>query len=556
MKKVLLLCLCFLFIFQASALDIGIDENYNVVVDREAILSALMDADIVSMRKAIDLGLISCEELTSYYLERIEAYNETYQCFITLCDDALQIAQQRDASIADGTAKGSLFGIPIVVKDNLDYEGYVTSNGLYAGNKRKAEKSAAVVQYLVDEGAVILGKTNMSAAAQDALCSINASGLQTYNAYNPILASGGSSGGSAVAVSLNFAAAALGTDTNASLRYPSALNGCVTIRPTFDLISREGCTILNYSRDTVGAITRNVADQAIMLDVMTCGTNRYYENLNQNALQGMRIGVLTELSYPIEKSYNREDSDLDDEIQTAFDNAVEELKLCGAEVIPVSMPTIFSYISSNSTSTRLYGLLDEILQENSLSAIIYPTYLHTPHYTTNEYLKGKSIYDLPYICNCATLSPLTGAPEMTVQIGNHSLGAGIGMEIISLKNNEQVLLDITYSYTSQFDHRQIPASAPALHFGEQEVTLKQFLALYEQAKAQAASLQDTAEKSKEQFPSAPLPSIITDVASDDHAENPFDYTSLLWILLLPISGCAATVWFIVRRKKQITTSDV
>ena len=492
LRKIIALALCFLFAFSACAADFEITEDFQVNINKEALLAALFEADIASMREAIDLKLISCYELTAYYLERIEAYNDTFQCFITLCDNALDIAKQRDEAIANGTASGALFGIPIVVKDNIDYEGFPTTNGegkVYT----TAKHNATVVQRLLDEGAVILGKTNMSAGAEDAICSINDDGLQTFNAYHPSLASGGSSGGSAVAVSLNFAAAGLGTDTNSSLRYPSALNGCVSLRTTHGLIDRSGCVPLNPSRDTVGAITRSVIDQALMLDVLTEGEYAFTDNLNTNALDGMRIGVLLELSYPVETMQSRNHSVVDSEIQAIFDRAVYELKSCGAEIVNIAVPSIFSDIKDSST---LYHKLEKILAEHNVSALIYPAYLHTPHYATKEALNGTSIYSLPYISNCNTISSRSGAPEITVPIGHHSIGAGVGLEIISLRNHDQLLLDIAHSYMSRFDYRVAPKIAPSLHFGEKNVSLREFLLLYRQMLARANKLQIASEETQ------------------------------------------------------------
>lgn len=499
MKKLILLCLCLLLmVTSAASADFEITED-GVTVDREALLAALFEADIASIREAIDLGLISCVELTEYYLERIEAYNETFHCFITLCDDALEVAAERDAKIAEGTAEGRLFGIPVVVKDNIDCEGWPTTNG-EGWASGAASSNATVVQYLLDEGAVILGKTNMSTAAQDAMFSNSATGIRTYNAYNPDLSPGGSSGGSAAAVSLNFAVAGLGTDTNSSLRYPSALNGCVTLRTTVGLADRDGIELLNPSRDTVGAITRSVYDQAIMLDVLTGGAYDFVENLDGNALQGVRIGVLAELCYPVSGT-DRTEENLDKEIQAAFANALDELAVCGAEIVEISVPDLFS-LSLNAdagwsgTRERFYEKIAEVMEEADVCALVFPTYLHTPYYAKEEYLTSGAIYDQTYLSNCALLSPLTGAPELTVQIGLHSRGAGIGMEIYSLKNSEQLLLNLAYSYTAQYDHRTASEAGPSLHFGEEDLTLEEFLQAYRDAREEAEKPRVEAETEK------------------------------------------------------------
>ena len=522
MKKLLILLCLLLLPLQAFAADNdAIKEAFPAEDPKQDLLDALYEADITSIREAIDLGLITCRELTEYYLERIEAYEATFHCFITICDNALEEADKRDAAIANGTAAGALFGVPIVVKDNIDYTGYPTTNG-YSYYYSAPSENAAVVQNLLDEGAIILGKTNMSAGAQDAICSVSDLGIETFNAYNPELASGGSSGGSAAAVSLNLCVAGLGTDTNVSLRYPSALNGCVSMRPTVGLLDREGCVILNYSRDTPGTITRNVNDQAIMLDVMTGGETNYAEKLDANALEGMRIGVLWELSYPISGSYDRAESELDEEILIAFDDAVSEFIACGAEVVIISMPDVFHYSASDSGSTylreQLNAELESIFEENELSALLFPSYLHTPNYNVTEHPTPTGGY--AYICNCAKLSPIAGVPEITIPIGTHSCGAGIGMEILSLRNSEQLLLNIAYSYTSKYDHRQAPETAPSLYASGQALTLSEYIAQYHLKQTQAQELQVMAT---EDFDSVPLSN---DTEVENQGATEFDVFSI------------------------------
>ena len=182
----------------------------------KSVLSALYEADISTLREAIDKRIISCEDLTLYYLERINRYNKNYNCFITVCKDAVDVARERDAALARGENSGSLFGIPVVIKDNMNLTGYYTTNGHHLEDSEIADSDAKAVSLLIEQGAVIIGKTNMSTDAQDARTSFSKIAGETKNAYNTLLSAGGSSGGTAAAVSLNFAAAGLGTDTNSS----------------------------------------------------------------------------------------------------------------------------------------------------------------------------------------------------------------------------------------------------------------------------------------------------------------------------------------------------
>ncbi|MBE6621335.1 MAG: amidase [Ruminococcaceae bacterium] len=450
--------------------------------EKNALLSALFQADIATQREAIALRLITCRELTDYYLERIEAYNKPYNCFITLCDNATEVADRRDATLAAGEAKGSLFGIPIVVKDNIDYEGYHTTNGYKKKDEQIAKDNAAIVDNLIAEGAVILAKTNMSKGAQDARLSISSSVGETRNAYNIDLACGGSSGGSAVATALHFAAGSLGTDTNSSLRYPAALNGCVSLRPTTGLLDRDGIVILNTKRDTPGAITRTVKDQAILLDTLV-GNGTYTQNLNANALEGLRIGILKELSGPVSSLSSRKAGNLDKEILATFDRAVEELRACGAEVIEVSMPKVFTLSNACANNTKksvnaFYTAFEALLKDNDIAAVIFPTYLHAPQWRGVSESGTLKVYEQNFVTNVKILAPPLGIPEITVPIGTHSRGAGIGLEIASLRNNEQLLLDMAYSYTTQYDHRAIPEGAADLYAAYGGASLSEILADY------------------------------------------------------------------------------
>ena len=435
-------------------------------LERREILSALYEADIETLRKALDAGVVTSRELTTYYMERISVYNSNFNCFITICDNVWEEADKRDAQIAAGTAKGKLFGIPVVIKDNMEYAGYYTTNGYSFKKSKISTKNAAVVQHLLDEGAVIIGKTNMSTQAQDARRSFSGAVGNTYNAYNPDMAPGGSSGGSAVATSLNFATASLGTDTNSSLRYPAALNGCVSLRPTLGLIEKEGLIILNSRRDTAGAITRTVKDQAIMLSVIK-GDGNYEENLNSNALEGVRIGVLKEFVGANSTVAGRTENNIDSEVMMAFQGAILELQMCGAEIVEVFMPDIFKMAAKcgenvsgwQAAKDNFYARYQKMFADNNISAVIFPTYLNSPLYLKNV----SNFYGQTYITNCNVLSSVIGVPEVSVPIGVHSRGAGIGMEIAALRYDEQLLLNYAYSYTEKFNYRQIPSLTPDIY---------------------------------------------------------------------------------------------
>jgi Asp-tRNA(Asn)/Glu-tRNA(Gln) amidotransferase A subunit family amidase len=366
----------------------------------------------------------------------------------------------------------------------------MTTNGRALSAARLAKSDSEVVKSLLSEGAVIIGKTNMSTNALYATHSKSKTVGHTYNAYNTDLSSGGSSGGSATAVSLNFAAAGLGTDTSASLRYPAVLGGCVSLRPTMGLISFEGISHLDETRDTAGAITRSVQDQAIMLDVLTGGKYSFSEKLRSDRLSGMRLGVIEELSFATTKTSGRGEKKIDPEIIAAFNQAVENLKKAGAEVITVSFGEVFTLSEKTFSSTAqsrkdaLYEAFCDYLDQNGLDAAIFPTYLSSPLYISD--------LEANYINNCKIISPSCGVPEIALTIDYHSSGAGIGMEIVSKKNCEQLLLDIAHSYTEKFAPRRSPKGAPDEYLHQHEGTLTELFA------AREAFLAETEEAAKEE----------------------------------------------------------
>ncbi|MBE6983133.1 MAG: amidase [Ruminococcaceae bacterium] len=166
-------------------------ESIDVEVNKEAVLSGLFEADISTLREALDAGIVTSREITQYYLDRIEAYDQPYNCFITICADALQQADARDQERAEGKKIGPLHGIPIVVKDNIDVAGVHTTNGHKKQNSQIAKDNAESVQKLIDAGAVILAKANMSKDARSAYWSKSDAAGEVKNAYNPIYSPGG-----------------------------------------------------------------------------------------------------------------------------------------------------------------------------------------------------------------------------------------------------------------------------------------------------------------------------------------------------------------------------
>lgn len=261
MKKKL--SIIFLSFFLSFFLCFNIVEasNYKAPVD-------ITEMSIVDLQNAMEKGYLNSELLVNLYLERIEEYDDLFNSINQLNPDALEQAKKLDEERKNGNIKGPLHGIPILVKSNIDVLNIATNAGTKALSDNYPNDNAFVIQKLVDAGAIILGSTNMSELAFSASNSYSSYG-SVKNVFNTDYSSYGSSGGSAVSIGAAFAAASLGTDTNASVRIPASAAGLVGIRPTLGLVSRSGVIPYDIERDTVGVMTKTVYDNAIILNIIS-----------------------------------------------------------------------------------------------------------------------------------------------------------------------------------------------------------------------------------------------------------------------------------------------
>ena len=321
--------------------------------------SDLIDASITELQKELTEGNVTSVELVQMYLDRIEAYDKSLNLnsIITVNENALETAKTLDEERAAGKVRGALHGIPIIVKDNYDVEGLATSAGAVALKDSIAPDDATVVAKLKDAGAIILAKANLSEFAMSGSNSRSTLGGSVHNAYDNTRTAAGSSGGTAVSVTSNFAAAGLGTDTGSSIRRPSSFSNLYGLRPSTGLTSRDGVVPLNMDRDVTGPMCRTVEDLAILMDVMA-GTDPadewtaeadsyipeggYTSYLNEDGLQGKRIGYLMDsfgYYYAAENGENvAVDSPvaLDSKISGIAEKAINTLKEGGAELVDMS----------------------------------------------------------------------------------------------------------------------------------------------------------------------------------------------------------------------------
>ena len=273
-------------------------------------------ASISELQQAMDAGTLSSralvkEELTRIW--RIDQGGPTVNSVIEVNPDALSLAGKADAGRGKASTHGLLYGIPVLLKDNVGTgDRMLTTAGSMALADAPAPKDAPLVARLRKAGAIILGKTNLSEWANyrstHSTSGWSGRGGQTRNPYvldrNPC----GSSAGSGAAVAAGLAPVAIGTETDGSIICPSASNGLVGIKPTLGLVSRTGIVPLSHSQDTAGPMARSVADAAALLSVIagsdpadptTADADKhatdYTRFLDPNGLRGKRIGVVRAL---------------------------------------------------------------------------------------------------------------------------------------------------------------------------------------------------------------------------------------------------------------------
>ena len=311
----------------------------------------LGEASIADLHDRMQRGELRAEELTHWYLERIEtidAAGVNLNAVVEVNPDAIAIARSLDDEWRLSGPRGPLHGIPVVLKANIDTADRMpTHAGSLALASHQPARDAFVVSRLRDSGAVILGKANLSEWANfrstRSSSGWSSIGGQTRNPYDTARNPCGSSSGSAVAVAANLTSVAVGTETDGSVVCPSGVNGIVGIKPTLGLVSRSGIIPIAHSQDTAGPMARTVRDAAILLSAMT-GVDAadpatmaapetvpdYTANLAADGLQGRRIGVL--------RSYTGAGSN--PQVEALFEDSIAVLREQGAEITdPVTIDT-------------------------------------------------------------------------------------------------------------------------------------------------------------------------------------------------------------------------
>jgi Asp-tRNA(Asn)/Glu-tRNA(Gln) amidotransferase A subunit family amidase len=285
---------------------------------------------IVARGEALRSRKISPVELTRACLKRIEKLHPVLNAFITVtADQALVQARTAEKEILRGDWRGPLHGIPIGLKDLIDTAGTPTTAASHLYKTRIPTQSAEVVLKLERAGAIFLGKQNLHEFAYGGSSMISAFG-EVHNPTNPDYIAGGSSGGSAAAVSAGLGYGAIGTDTAGSIREPAALCGVVGLKPTYGRVSARGVIPLSESLDHVGPIAANVADITVMLRAISDGDGLppadFLEAWSRSTTK-LRVGVPRSFFY----------EELHPEVARAVEKSLLAIAALGAEIREISL---------------------------------------------------------------------------------------------------------------------------------------------------------------------------------------------------------------------------
>lgn len=292
---------------------------------------------LTDLHNDLQKGKMTCRALVQHYLNQITAKSHLNAFLEVFADEALERADQIDQKIANKQALGRLYGMPIGIKDVLCYKNHQVTAASRILDGFESIYTATAVERLLNEDAIILGRLNCDEFAMGSTNENSAFGV-VRNAYNPSLVPGGSSGGSAVAVQAGLCLAALGSDTGGSVRQPASFCGVVGLKPTYGRISRHGLIAYASSFDQIGPLTHNVADAALLFEVMagkdaqdaTTSAKEvpsYSPNLPKN--KKLRIAYLQEAF---------DSTGLDPHIKHQISNVLAQLKADGHTVEPVAFP--------------------------------------------------------------------------------------------------------------------------------------------------------------------------------------------------------------------------
>ncbi|MDC9721515.1 MAG: amidase family protein [Urechidicola sp.] len=451
-------------------------------VDYNRLKPLILEQNIPTLQIRISKGKLTYEQLTLFYLYRIKKFDRlnelSLNSVIALNPNVVEEAKKADLTQFE-VAPHPIFGMPILLKDNINAAGMPTTAGAIALVNNNTE-DAFIVKQLKANGALILGKTNLSEWAYffcgECPSGYSAVGGQTLNPYGRmVMDTGGSSSGSGVAAAANFAVGTVGSETSGSILSPASQNSVVGLKPTVGFLSRTGIVPISSTLDTPGPITRNVVDNAILFDAMkgyddqdtlsfnTDDFTLFNDDFTTNKLE--RVGVFKEL--------------LKDSL---YRNAVEILKQNGTTIVEIDevevklngFMTLLNldmrndlpiYLKNNADKTVAISSVQEVIEFNKKDSVLTMPYGQALFYgivndKTSDadfeqikdslHIKGKQFFDIPMnqqnldailsINNYhAGRAAVAKYPAITVPMGYTKEGKPKGLTFISNKGEKNLL---------------------------------------------------------------------------------------------------------------------
>ena len=464
----------------------------------------LLDLSLSEASRLVMKKEISPVELVDAALDRIKSVDSTLHAYITVYEQAREVAKAAEIMIAAGHELGPLHGIPLALKDNIALKGLRTTAGSKILADWLPDADATVASRLRSAGGIFVGKLNMHEFAWGGT-SNNPHYGAVRNPWNTERFSAGSSGGSGVAVAARMCWGALGTDTGGSIRLPSAINGIVGIRPTYGRVSNHGIIPLAWSMDTAGPMARTVEDCALMFSVIAghdandpttakVPVQDYLGGLRMG-VKGLRIGVVPGYFF----------HHLQQPVFDAIKRALSTFENLGAVIKDVEIDNIHGNISAQLTIESCepstyhqrwlrerpqdYGddvrtllevgemlLATHYLQAQRYRALLRQEFMNafrqvdvfvcpTLPFTATRVGEMKVVIEngeeeemLSAIMQYTGVPSLTGLPSLAVPCGFDPDGLPVGMQIIGRPFDEATLFQAGMAFQSVTDfHRKAPA---------------------------------------------------------------------------------------------------
>ena len=465
----------------------------------------IIEQDIPTLQELIYAGKLSYEKLTLFYLYRIKNYDRmnelSLNSVIALNSDVVEQAKEKDHQLKNRMRKHPIFGMPILLKDNINTSGMPTTAGAIAMTDNTAS-DAFIVTQLKQNGALILGKTNLSEWAYffcgECPSGYSAVGGQTLNPYGrKVFDTGGSSSGSGVASSMNFAVATVGSETAGSILSPAAANSVVGLKPTIGMLSRTGIVPISSTLDTPGPITKNVIDTGIMMSAMFGNDTDDSASLKTDFDAYWFTNYFVNEEMPFEsKSFGVYKDLLKD---TLYANAVEILKKKGAKIFELESKeselngflTLLNidmrndlpkYLKNNASKKLSISSVQDVIDFNKKDSILTMPYGQALFYgivgdTTNTEgfervksslaIKGKQYFEDDFYNHSldailsinnyhAAEAAVAKYPALTVPMGYTVEGQPKGLTFIAKPMQDNELIELAANYETASKERKVP----------------------------------------------------------------------------------------------------